>query len=105
MLIYGQLTYYRGLERLGHFRMISDLAGLNHHSDHICQLAADNAHVTVGSDLDGGVGREETFSDIDTVADPQNLNGLLFKRGFGEADIAAILHDNWLRILRQVWQR
>jgi len=67
------------------------------HIDHICQLAGDNAHVTVGSDLDGGFGREETPRDIDTVADLQNLNGLLFKRGYGEA---AILHGNWLRFLR-----
>jgi microsomal dipeptidase-like Zn-dependent dipeptidase len=36
-------------------------------------------------------------------ADLQQLSGLLAGRGYGEADIAAILHGNWLRLLRQAW--
>jgi membrane dipeptidase len=40
---------------------------------------------------------------VDTIADVQQLSGLLAGRGYGDADIAAILHGNWLRLLRQAW--
>jgi membrane dipeptidase len=31
------------------------------------------------------------------------LPGLLRARGYGEADIAAIMHGNWHRFFREVW--
>ena len=36
---------------------------------------------------------------------PAKAAGLLAARGYAEADIAAIMHGNWLRLLRRVWQR
>jgi membrane dipeptidase len=43
------------------------------HIDHICQLAGDAEHAAIGSDLDGGFGREQSPSDLDTIADLQKL--------------------------------
>jgi membrane dipeptidase len=74
------------------------------HIVHICELAGGSAHVAIGSDLDGGFGREQSPGDLDTIADLQKLRPLLARRGFGEADIAAIFHGNWLAFLRRVWR-
>ena len=71
------------------------------HIDHICQLAGNARHVGLGTDLDGGYGREQSPGDLDTIADLQNIPGLLRARGYSEADIEGIMHGNWLRLLRE----
>ena len=71
--------------------------------DHICQLASDSRHVAIGSDLDGGFGREQSPSDLDTIADLQKLIPRLAHRGYTEEDISSIMHGNWLRLLRSAW--
>jgi membrane dipeptidase len=73
------------------------------HIDHICQLAGNCRHAAVGSDLDGLFGREQSPCDLDTIADLQKLVGLLAQRGYAEADIAMVMHGNWLRLLRDSW--
>ena len=75
------------------------------HIDHICDLAASARHVAIGTDLDGGFGREQSPSDLDTIADLQKVPGLLAERGYGGDDTAAILHGNWLRFLQESWAR
>ncbi len=74
------------------------------HIDHICHLAGDTAHVAIGSDLDGGFGREASPYDVDTIADLQTLEAQLRQRGYDPSDVGAILHGNWLRLLRQSWR-
>ena len=69
--------------------------------DHICQVTGSAAHVGLGSDFDGGFGVEHTPAEIDTVADLQKLDGLLAARGYSEHDIAAILGQNWIEVLRR----
>ena len=71
--------------------------------DHICQLAGNSRHVALGTDLDGGFGREQSPADLDTIADLQKLPELLAARGYAADDVAAIMHGNWLRLLRRVW--
>jgi len=71
--------------------------------DHICQLAGNYRHVAIGTDLDGGYGREQTPCDLDTIADLQKLSPLLAERGYSSEDIAAILHGNWGRFLHEIW--
>jgi membrane dipeptidase len=81
---------------------------LNHvvdHIDYICQLAGNSRHAAIGSDLDGGFGREQSPHDLDTIADLPRLADLLRGRGYTNDDIAAILHGNWLRLLRQSWSK
>ena len=79
------------------------LANVVDHIDHICQLAGNSHHAAIGSDLDGGFGREQSPSDLDTIADLQDLVPLLEGRGYAQSDIAAIMHGNWLRLLRRAW--
>ena len=75
------------------------------HIDHVCQLAGNSRHAGIGTDLDGGYGREQSPCDLDTIADLQKLAGLLADRGYSDDDIAAIMHGNWLRLLRQAWNQ
>ncbi len=80
------------------------LAAVVDHIDHICQLTGSTRHVGIGSDLDGGYGREQTPCDLDTIADLQTLAPLLVTRGYSAADVEAIFHGNWLRLLRASWK-
>ena len=73
------------------------------HMDHVCQLAGNSRHAGIGTDLDGGYGREQSPCDLDTIADLQKLAGLLADRGYNDGDVASIMHGNWLRLLRQAW--
>jgi membrane dipeptidase len=69
--------------------------------DHICQLAGNSLHAGIGSDLDGGYGKEQCPSDLDTIADLQKLPGLLRARGYTGEDIRNIMHLNFVRFLHQ----
>jgi membrane dipeptidase len=73
------------------------------HIDRVCQLAGNADHAAVGSDLDGGFGREQSPCDLDTVADLQRLPELLRRRGYPERDVANILHGNWVRFFTKAW--
>lgn len=75
------------------------IANVVDHIDHVCQLAGNANHAAIGTDLDGGYGTEQTPNDLDTIADVQQVAGLLRGRGYAEADIAQIMHGNWLRFL------
>ena len=80
------------------------LAHVADHMDHICQLAGISRHAAIGSDLDGGFGREQSPSDLDTIADLQHIPEILSRRGYSDADIASIMYGNWLRLLRAAWK-
>jgi membrane dipeptidase len=73
------------------------------HIDHICQLAGNARHCGIGSDLDGGYGREQCPQDLESIADLQLLAGRLAARGYGPPDIEAVMHENWIRRLNQIW--
>jgi membrane dipeptidase len=73
------------------------------HIDYVCQLAGSSRHAAIGSDLDGGFGREQSPRDLDTIADLQRLSDLLAARGYANEDIDSIMYGNWLRLLRQSW--
>ncbi len=79
------------------------LATVADHIDHICQLAGNTDHVGFGSDLDGGFGREQSPSDLNTIADLQNFKPLLSDRGYSDADITAIFSGNWIRKFNEAW--
>ena len=71
------------------------------HIDYICQLSGTSRHAGIGSDLDGGFGQRQSPRDLDTIADLQQLPRLLAGRGYADADISAIMHGNFLRLLGQ----
>jgi len=79
------------------------LATVVDHIDRVCQLAGDARHAAIGTDLDGGFGREQSPTDLDTIADLQRLPDLLRRRGYDEAAVAGVLHGNWLRFFREAW--
>lgn len=73
------------------------------HIDHICQIAGNARHCMIGSDLDGGFGREQCPSDVDTIADLRKVPAVLSARGYDSQDVADIMHDNAIRFLRAAW--
>ncbi|MCO6454324.1 MAG: membrane dipeptidase [Pirellulaceae bacterium] len=73
------------------------------HIDHICQLAGTSRHCGIGSDLDGGYGREQCPHDLESIADLQSLTGILAHRGYSTQDIEGIMHGNWIGRLRSIW--
>ena len=76
---------------------------LNHlvaHIDYICQMAGDARHVGLGTDFDGGFGLESVPAELDSIADLQKLSPLLKARGYSEADVAAILGENFINHLK-----
>lgn len=81
------------------------LAHIVDHIDYVCQLAGTSRHAAIGTDLDGGFGREQAPHDLDTIVDVQKLAGLLAGRGYSQDDITAIMYGNWLRLLRQSWSK
>ena len=81
-----------------------DLEKMLDHLDHICQIAGNTLHVGIGTDLDGGFGKEQCPFDLETIADLQNIPALLAKKGYSGTDIENIMHGNWLRFLRKAWK-
>lgn len=79
------------------------LEHLADHIDHICQLAGNARHCGIGSDLDGGFGREQSPGDLDTIADLQRMEEILRSRGYPQKDIEGIFHGNFLDQLRKAW--
>ncbi|MBS0209257.1 MAG: membrane dipeptidase [Planctomycetes bacterium] len=74
------------------------------HMDHICQLAGNARHIGIGSDLDGGFGREQCPQDMDSIADLARIPDMLARRGYSPEDVAAVMHGNFLRFLREAWR-
>ncbi|MEO6220899.1 MAG: membrane dipeptidase [Ginsengibacter sp.] len=85
-------------------QMNCNLEKIIDHFDHICQLAGNTLHIGIGTDLDGGYGREQSPYDLETIADLQILPALFYKRGYTKDDIENIMHGNWLRFLRNAWK-
>lgn len=71
--------------------------------DHICQLAGNSLHVGIGTDLDGGFGKEQSPMDLDTIADLQHIPQLLANRGYGSDDISNIMNRNFINFLLHTW--
>ena len=85
--------------------MNCNLEKIMDHYDHICQLAGNALHIGVGTDLDGGYGREQCPYDVETIADLQRLPSLFYKRGYSKEDVENIMHGNWLRFLTKAWTK
>jgi microsomal dipeptidase-like Zn-dependent dipeptidase len=86
-----------------------DLVGLQlakavDHVDHVCQIAGNSRHAAIGSDLDGGFGREQCPLDLESIADLQRVPELLTSRGYKQEDIQLVAHGNLVRFLRDAWR-
>ncbi len=71
--------------------------------DHICQLAGNTRHAAIGSDLDGGFGKEQCPHDLETICDLRKLGPMLRARGYSEEDVVAIFSGNLVNLFRRVW--
>jgi membrane dipeptidase len=81
-----------------------EAVGLKHivaHIDHICQLVGDANHVGIGSDFDGGFGREDIPAELDSAMDLKLIAGALQEQGYSEEDASNIMGGNWVNLLRR----
>jgi membrane dipeptidase len=74
------------------------------HIDRVCQLAGNPRHAAIGTDLDGGFGKEQSPIDLDTIADLQRVPDMLRKRGYKDMDIEGIMYGNWVRFFKEAWK-
>lgn len=88
---------YPNWERGETNRSVIGIEVLADHIDHVCQLAGNSQHISIGSDLDGGFGSEQTPTGLDSIADLQKLVGILTTRGYSTDDVDALMGENWLR--------
>jgi membrane dipeptidase len=75
------------------------IADIVRHVDYIARRIGLD-HVAFGSDFDGATMPQE----LGDVAGLPKLVAALRAAGYGEADLAKITHQNWLRILRATWR-
>jgi membrane dipeptidase len=73
------------------------LADLIAHIQHIADLLSTTKNIGIGSDMDGGLGREEIPKEITTAADLPRLGEALSGSGFSDDDVLGIMGGNWLR--------
>lgn len=71
------------------------------HIDHVCQLAGNARHSGIGTDLDGGFGKEQSPADIDTIAEIPRLGEILSRRGYSDADIERIFWRNFVEFFER----
>ena len=76
---------------------------LANHTDHVCQIAGNAKHCGLGSDLDGGFGKEQTPHDLDTIADLGRYGEILERRGYSQADVEGVLYRNFVEFFRRAW--
>jgi membrane dipeptidase len=76
------------------------LADVVAHARHICDLAGNCNHVAIGTDMDGGLGRNEIPIEIETSADLFKLAEVLEQSGFAPDDVQSIMGGNWMRFFR-----
>ena len=74
------------------------------HIDRVCQLAGNHRHAAIGTDLDGGFGKEQSPIDLDTIADLQRVPDMLRERGYKEPAVEGIMYANWVRFIKEAWR-
>lgn len=75
------------------------------HVRHVCDLTGSADHVAIGTDLDGGLGREQVPVEIETIANLGQLANALSAAGFTSADVEKVMSGNWLRVIRRAGWR
>jgi membrane dipeptidase len=77
------------------------LADVVMHMKYICDLVGNAAHVGLGTDMDGGLGRDEIPLEIQTSADLARVADALAAANFPDEDIFAIMGENWRRFFTE----
>ncbi len=68
------------------------------HVKYICNLTGSDEHVGIGTDMDGGLGREQIPVEIETASDMPLVTGKLRAAGFSDAAVGRVMGGNWLRV-------
>ena len=77
------------------------LADVVRHVQHICDLAGGTTSVGLGTDMDGGVGRDQVPQEITTSADLPRVGEALSAAGFDDGEVGRILGANWLHFFHR----
>lgn len=68
------------------------------HIEHIRDITRNETYIGIGSDMDGGLGREQIPVEIETSADFDEIEEALAMVNFGEGETQWVMNDNWRRI-------
>jgi len=71
------------------------------HIHRMCDLAGSARHVALGTDMDGGVGRDDIPQEIRTSADLPLIAGYLSEAGFADQDVAASMGMKWFNFFKR----
>lgn len=71
------------------------LADVVAHVRRVCDIAGSVRHVGLGTDMDGGLGREQIPVEFASSADLPRIGEALRSAGFSDTEVGAILFDNW----------
>lgn len=71
------------------------------HIDYVCQLAGNANHSGIGTDLDGGFGKEQCPGDLETIADLTKIPQILESRGYSADDIEKIMWRNFIEFFER----
>jgi membrane dipeptidase len=82
-------------------RRRATLADVARHVRHVCDLAGNANCVGIGTDMDGGLGREQIPVEIKTSADLPRVAEALSAAGFSDADVESVMGRNWIRFFRR----
>jgi len=63
----------------------------------------DAGHVGIGSDFDGGFGAADIPAEMDHIGHLPRLATALQAKGYEPEDIAKIMGENWVNLLRRSW--
>ena len=77
------------------------LSDVVEHMKHMCDLAGNADHVAIGTDMDGGLGREQIPEEVKTSADLPLLGDALLAGGFKGEDVEKILGGNWMQFFKR----
>jgi membrane dipeptidase len=77
------------------------LEDLLRHIRQVCDVAGDARHVGIGTDMDGGFGREEIPEEIRTAGDMPKVGEFLREKGFSSEEVEGIMGGNWMRFFRE----
>jgi membrane dipeptidase len=79
----------------------ANLNDLLRHMRRVCEIAGNARHVAIGTDMDGGFGREEIPEEIPSAGELPRVAEFLGKAGFAAQDVEGIMGGNWLKFFRQ----
>ncbi|TDE13995.1 dipeptidase [Jiangella asiatica] len=101
-----------GLDRfVDHLVYVADLVGIEHVALGLDYTIRDAPRELYDQYVRDGMWSADTYppppwsfpSGLDTAAEFPKLTERLLERGFGEADVRAVLGENWLRVFGTVW--